>query len=140
MGAKDYFEAIRRCRRAHELVQASVLAHLRSRGVEAARIREILQEIEETYQIRLFAVFEAVLRDYWRAYRKRTSHPRMEVLIDRVAAYQDVSPQRTKLVHEVREWRNHLVHQSRRPNRIGFNQACTHCCKFMAFLPWEKKA
>ena len=43
--------------------------------------------LQVTYLVRLFAEFEAILRDYWLNGRRRTTVPRMVDLMNSVAAY-----------------------------------------------------
>lgn len=65
--------------------------------------------LESTYIIRLYAEFEAGLRDYWANHRKRDSHAPMMQLLQSLAD-QRIAMDRLEDADAVREYRNFLVH------------------------------
>lgn len=65
--------------------------------------------LESTYIVRLFAEFEAGLRDYWANHLHRSTHPPMTRLLQSVAN-QRLSVDRVEDADAVREYRNFLVH------------------------------
>ena len=65
--------------------------------------------LEATYLIRLYAEFEAGLRDYWTNHLNRPTHPPMAQLLQSLAD-QRVSTDRLEDAYAVREYRNFLVH------------------------------
>jgi len=74
-------------------------------------IRECRRNIEHTYVVRVFAVFEWILREMWANVFHRRTNPRMVDLINGVAAARKfVNQQLVQNVHAVREYRNTLVH------------------------------
>ena len=74
-------------------------------------LRNAADNLQATYVVRLYAVFEAALRSYWTA-EVRATRPLAEVLIDRLADRLSVPQSETDQVHEVREARNDVVHES----------------------------
>jgi hypothetical protein len=72
--------------------------------------RDWARNLEATYLVRLFAVFEQALRDYWSKSLKRTTHPKTEDLINSIAARRRVHYQELQAVHHVRAFRNAVVH------------------------------
>ena len=83
--------------------------------------------------IRLFAVFEATLREYW-GERGRGSQPPARDLLDGVAAYWRVSHAALQGAHGVRNWRNVLVHGGD-AGRVGIREAKSRLSQFLSFCP-----
>ena len=91
--------------------------------------------LEATYFIRLFAVFESGLRDFWRAQKPRRM-PRMEHLLERVASARGIPNQILVNAHAVRRYRNSLVHeQSEEIQPIPLATARGDLCTFFSRLP-----
>ena len=87
---------------------------------EIVKVRDVLQSdanLEGTYIIRIFAEFETGLRKFWN--RKRPEEHKKntpaEVLVDQVAAEAHVPDDVIVRVHNVRELRNLLVHETDEP-------------------------
>lgn len=92
-----------------------------------------------TYIIRIYAEFEASLRDYWLTYRKRTTRPNMDQLVNRSIPDQSFSQDVIDGADDVREFRNFLVHDNvdeSGEGRITFSveQAKTVLCTYLARL------
>ena len=104
-------------------------------------LRACQDHLDPTYLIRLFAEFESPLRLYWRDARKRRTWQtiRIGVLIDRVAAYQHVPDSVVDAVHEVREWRNALVHRATvaRSSALVCRECRSRLCRFLSYLPYR---
>jgi len=81
----------------------------RSQGWEARDGEAFGANLESTYMIRLYAEFEARLRDYWANHLNKNTHPPMVQLL-RSLADQRVSIDRFEDADSVREYRNFLVH------------------------------
>jgi len=134
---RDELEAARfSLRRAQEALQAGedFLGH--QSAVRPSHVRECARHLEMTYLLRLFAEFEHVLRDYWhtarpRAVRRRT---RMEILINRIAAICAIPFDALENAHDVREYRNAIVH-SDEASRLTFNECKSRLGTFLSFLP-----
>jgi len=113
---------------------------LRNEGLTVGDLEACQGNLESTYVIRLFAEFEAPLRLYWRDARRRASWETINArtLIDNVAAYQYVPESVRDSVHEVRDFRNSLVHQSAEMGiaALTFAQCRSSLCRFLSFLPF----
>jgi hypothetical protein len=109
---------------------------LRSVGLEYADFRQILENLEATYIVRLFAVFEAGVREVWaNRYRRRTAPP-MEVLLDSLAARRNIPQEHLTNAHAIRQYRNALLHQASDdivPITIAQARRCL--CTFFSFMP-----
>jgi hypothetical protein len=89
--------------------------------------------LEGTYLIRLFSAFESGLRSYY-ATLKGTMPPAKD-LIDAVAARRGIPDDDRDAVHEVREYRNGLVHESEGAGSVNLREARSRLCTFFARLP-----
>ena len=93
-----------------------------------------VDRLEPTYFVRLFAEFETGIRQYWDT--TRDTNPKTRDLIDSLAAKRPIP--RTVLVnaHQVREYRNSLVHEREdTPQEIRMDEARGVLCTFFSFLP-----
>lgn len=68
------------------------------------------ENLEATYLIRMFAEFETGLRSYWITVRSSAYAPVRDML-DGLGAMRHIPSDVIKDAHEVREYRNRLVHQ-----------------------------
>ena len=91
--------------------------------------------LQITYVLRLFAEFEGILRDYWHYARKRTTDPPMAVLMDSLAAYCHMKADDVRNAHEVREYRNDVVHDHLQDSRLDFPECCSRLARFLRWLP-----
>ena len=101
--------------------------------------------LESTYIVRLYAEFEAGLRDYWANHLNRTTHPPMVQLLPSVAD-QRISMDHLDDADAVREYRNFLVHDDSSdppPDMRTFTveEAKSHLCYFFGRLDpdWKKR-
>ena len=87
--------------------------------------------LEETFIIRMFAEFESTLRAYWDQWMKRSTRPPIGQLIDSVTP--NFTPQDwLDRVHEVREYRNMLVHEDTVAGTIFTLAEChERICRFL---------
>jgi hypothetical protein len=113
-------------------------------GLETVGVEEVLRaagELEATYFIRLFSVFEGILKEHM-----AESHPGIRVaedasaawLIDRVSKLQrpPVSDIFRERVHGVRKYRNYLVHPGGNlPAFVQFSEALARLTRFADRLP-----
>jgi hypothetical protein len=67
--------------------------------------------LESTYLIRLFAEFEAGLREAWEFKYRRPTHPKVFDLIESLAALCQIPQDWRDRTQEVRAYRNMLVHE-----------------------------
>ena len=106
---REYWSA----RRAIDRLSADVERDARAlgEGPSPRDLRSADENLEGTYLIRMFAEFETGIRSFWRATRTRT-HPRAEVLLNRVGVLRGVPADVIDSVHSARRYRNDLLHDS----------------------------
>lgn len=93
--------------------------------------------LEGTYLIRLFAAFESGLRGFWRTVKKDTT-PVATDLINGVAARRSIPDDMRDDVHEVRRYRNSLIHDiDSESDPVTMVDARGRLCTFFARLPDE---
>ncbi len=93
------------------------------------------EHLQITYMLRLFAEFEGVLRDYWLRARGRTTAPTMTNLMDSIAAYCFINADDVQDAHEVREYRNEVIHQHLPDPRFDLQTCRSRLAKFVRWLP-----
>jgi hypothetical protein len=93
------------------------------------------EHLEATYVIRLFAEFEAGLRQVWRVLVRQTSPP-AQILLDSVAARFFIPATWLAHAHRVRPYRNNLVHEGDEEiEKISLADARSQLCRYMSRLP-----
>jgi hypothetical protein len=135
--AKEYFAA----KSAADLLKTQLQAdpnYGRSQGWESRDGVAFKDNLESTYIVRLYAEFEAGLRDYWANHLNRTTHPPMAQLLQSLAD-QRISTDRLEDTDAVREYRNFLVHDEScepPPDLRTFTvaEAKQHLCYFFGRL------
>jgi hypothetical protein len=94
------------------------------------------ESLEDTYLIRLYAVFEAGLREAWRDCFGRHSRPRAEDLLNAVAALRAIAEDDRDSAHSVRRYRNGVVHEGGEgAEAVSLRQAKSYLCLFFSRLP-----
>ena len=109
----------------------------RRHGWQQRAGRDFIANLEETYIIRIYAEFEAGLRDYWVTYNRRQTHPGMEQLLNSAIPTQLFSRDTIDRAEAVRIYRNSLV-----PHRDGISdedaitvhEAKKFMCAYLACL------
>lgn len=92
--------------------------------------------LEGTYIVRLFAEFETILRVLWSALRNADPPSRTRDLLDGIAATRRIPDDRLRCAHDVREYRNLLVHErDEQTAPLSIIDARRHLCRFLSFLP-----
>jgi hypothetical protein len=111
-------------------------AILRGR-VEPRDLTRAWEALEGTYLTRMFAEFETGLRLYWATLRD--TNPRGVDLLNSIAAQRGIPDDQRDEVHEVREYRNSLVHEREDEDidPIPLATARGRLCTFFSFLPRE---
>jgi hypothetical protein len=111
--------------------------HLLTGGLEVSDVTRTATNLEATYLVRMFAVFEAGLREVWRQSLSRDTQPLMRDLLNGVAARRRIPPGVLDAAHRVREFRNVLVHeQDEEPEEtFTIGQARRHLTRFFSYLP-----
>lgn len=97
------------------------------------------KNLAATYVIRIYAEFEAGLRDYWQTYLGQLSHPPMIQLVRRLVPNQRFSQDCIDNADEVRVYRNFLVHDSldEPPEDMivfSVSEAKKHLCEYFSRL------
>jgi hypothetical protein len=72
--------------------------------------QDFVDNLEATYIIRIYAEFEASLRDYWLTHLGQTTRPKMFQLVRHAVPNQNFSQDIIDNADDVREYRNFLVH------------------------------
>ena len=118
------FERLRRVEREYLAARAALSyaerewASIRHRdewsGRTLGQVAEALFRLEATYLIRLFAEFEAILRDYWPTVMTAPVPPRVETLVNRLGSRSRVPADVRTEVSAVQHYRNTLVHEGAR--------------------------
>ena len=98
------------------------------------------ETVETIFVIRLFAVFEGILKDYHRLRHPKDNlptHPSVSWYIERLASLnrRHISEELEKKVSKVREYRNSLVHSLPNITPIVFSDALGDLGNFVARLP-----
>jgi len=100
---------------------------------------DFVANLQATYIIRIYAEFEACLRDYWQTFRKRNTRPQMYQLVNdaipTVMFPQDI----IDMADQLREYRNFLVHDNvdnptEAVQAFSVQDAKKHLCAYTAFL------
>jgi hypothetical protein len=109
---------------------------LDAEGLERADDRRFREDLEATYLIRLFAEFEAGLREAWELAFRRATVPSVRDLIDSICAQRLLSDEWRDCVHNVRVYRNALVHEGGdQVQPVSIREACSDLCRFFSGLP-----
>jgi hypothetical protein len=96
------------------------------------------ERLEATYLIRIFAEFEAGLRDWWRTGYGRATKPATEAFLNRVADIHSVPQDWRDAVHTVRRYRNLLVHEDAEPvPSIALTRARGDLCRYFSRIPLD---
>jgi hypothetical protein len=100
--------------------------------------RNFRDNLETTYLIRVFAEFEAGLREAWEQAFHQATSPRMRDMIDSISARCVISREWCDCVHAVRAYRNALIHEgSGDVPPVGVREACGWLCRYFSRLPHE---
>jgi hypothetical protein len=99
--------------------------------------RDFDNNLDGTYVIRMYAEFEAALRDYWKTYRGKDTHPKMVQLVNESIPDQHFPQDSIDNADDVREYRNFLVHDIEDeppPQMVAFTipEAKKHMCAYIA--------
>ncbi len=100
---------------------------------------DYLNNLEATYIIRIYAEFEAGLRDYELTFRKKDTSPKMYQLLNESIPTERFPQDTIDKADEVREYRNFLVHDiENEPNEdivpFTVQEAKKHLCAYTACL------
>ena len=110
---------------------------LRHTKLTPETLRRTITRLDATYLLRLFALFEARLRTAWMTIRNRTRLHRTpaSVLIDKLAGEQSIPVDVKDGAHQIREYRNSVVHEGASSKAPTFAQCRSALAKYLAYLP-----
>jgi hypothetical protein len=93
--------------------------------------------LEETYIVRMFSEFEATVRKICRSLWPNANFSRTpaRILIDRIAARQQVLFDVLDRAHDVRKYRNALVHSSEHSISLALQDCRSRLAQFLSYLP-----
>ena len=100
-------------------------------------IRDCSRQLELTYLLRLFAVFEGALRGYWTTCRGKPAKVPAEILVNSVGARHQIPSAVIAATHKVREERNLIVHHDQAITNLGIVDCKSALAKFLSFLPQQ---
>ncbi|MBM4029538.1 MAG: hypothetical protein FJ280_29690 [Planctomycetes bacterium] len=102
-----------------------------------SRLRDIHachDDLERTYLVRMFAIIEMALREFWRRAAARRSHPAVNRLMDRIALRCNIAVDHRTRAQSVRGFRNTLVHGGTGKS-VTLGDARSYLCGFLSNLP-----
>ena len=143
MRRKELIESMPNVEREHDVADGAVAAlreRLRAEPSDyppawpewAARCA---RNLEATYLVRVFAVFEEALRGAWRSFGKR-SHPKATDLLDGGTARARVPDAQHRAAHAVRAYGNALVHGGE-ADALTLEAAVDALCDYSGRMPPE---
>jgi hypothetical protein len=105
--------------------------------LKPSHLRDSGRNLDKTYLLRLFAEFEEILRDYLAVVRPspRRRRTRMEHLMNRVSGICRMPWDILQNAHEVRAYRNEVVHLGERSERLSFTDCKSRLGRYISFLP-----
>jgi hypothetical protein len=98
-------------------------------------IRRFHDNIDLTYTIRLFATYEAILRDFWSRGLKRTTEPQLKSLVDSIASRRRIDANTIAKTHEIREFRNTFMHRNFEVAAFDYDDAASALGAYLSWLP-----
>ncbi|HVA49955.1 MAG TPA: hypothetical protein VNH11_26550 [Pirellulales bacterium] len=110
-----------------------------ARGWSARAGGDVVENLPATYVVRIYAEFEAGLRDYWQTHLGQANHPPMIQLVRHLIPNQRFSQDCIDNADEVRIFRNFLVHDfldEPPADMVAFTvfEAKKHLCDYFARL------
>jgi hypothetical protein len=106
------------------------------RRLDQRDLRTFQARLQATYFIRLFAEFETGLRDYWTNGRGKNPSARIFDLIEAIASYRPVVNNIRLKAHDVRKYRNRLVHEEdAEADEVSIETARRYLSRFFGYLP-----
>jgi hypothetical protein len=105
-------------------------------GLRYQDAQNLEANLATTYLIRLYAEFEAGLREAWRDLYHRPTSPPMRDLLDAIAGLCRLPQDWVIQAHELRDYRNSVLHEGEREaNPLDLSEARRRICRFFSGLP-----
>ena len=112
---------------------AGVYQAARIDGVTGEELKRCARNLEITFVLRLFAEFEAILRNFWLHGVGKATEPEMRVLMESIGRRRGMSDEDLAHAHEIRKYRNDIIHENLRNARFAFPE----CLRILGlFLRW----
>ncbi len=109
--------------------------YLRDYDLDPIEMRAVAKQLHDVYFTQLFACFESCLRDYWRTDVRDTSPPTKQ-LLSSIAARRGVPQNTLDVVHDIRNYRNYLIHEEHTATReCTIDESVNHLNTYIARLP-----
>lgn len=108
---------------------------LTGRALSLADVRLSLGRLEITYIHRLFATYEAILRDFWLKGVGRPTEPDLKPLMDSIASRRRIDARTLADAHNLRRFRNILVHRNEQRPPFDFGQCLRVLNLYVRYLP-----
>jgi len=110
---------------------------VQAHGLRPRDIQRCLASLEDTYIIRLFAEFETALREIQMRIRRLNQWPKTHIsdLINGIAGRLNIPTDNHRRLHEVRMYRNGLVHEGQKQGNLGFSECRSRIGAFLGFVP-----
>ena len=106
---------------------------------DARNVKETLKNLESTYVVRIFVLFENGMRSYWQS-KKPGKKPDMKPPMNAIGSKCKIPNAILKEAHEVREYRNQIVHQ-RKPGEaviyFAMHEVQSRLSKYFDRLPFQ---
>lgn len=147
MTKREVFDRIRRVRGELDSARFSLARTLRlvneelgelqaagKGGTSPSELVRCRDNLEINYILRLFSEFEAAVRSFWIS-RVRNKRPTMAVLLNRVADRRRITTSVLKAAHDIREYRNDVIHQNPRALKFDFSDCAKALGTYLGFLP-----
>jgi hypothetical protein len=105
------------------------------RALSNGDVQRCLKNLEVTYILRLFGAWKAILRDFWLHGVGRDTEPDLVQLINSLAGRRNTDPQTLATAHDLRRFRNEVVHENLQVLRYDFSQCAKGLGAFTSYLP-----
>jgi hypothetical protein len=104
--------------------------------LQTSDLRNLGENFEATYFLRVFAEFEAALREVWAQTIRRRTVPKTEDLLNAIASRQSLPSALLENAHKVRKFRNALIHEGGEvPATVSIATARRNLCQFLGRMP-----
>jgi len=105
-------------------------------GQKLGATQQANDNLEATYLVRVFARFEAILRDHFPAAKPNVDVPEAAaILIDQLGAHYRIPAAIRSDVHAVRRYRNAVAHAHPGADVVLFADAMATLNRYLAWLP-----
>lgn len=105
-------------------------------AITLEHLRRTADSLELTFVVRVFAEFEAILREFWVS-EVRNTQPDMRTLIDNIAVRRSIVDADRDGAHRIRELRNEIVHDGVRAMPLTFRECMQGLARYIRWLPRE---